>query len=183
MPPDSGTGFETRVGFAPVEPAHYALLGGWLAMPHMREWWGDPEEELGFIRDMVEGRDTTRPFMILLDGEPVGYIQYWFIGHHQNEEWIKDNPWLTALPSDAVGVDLSLGDAEKLSQGIGSAALHEFVTRLRIEGHATIIIDPDPANVRAVRAYEKAGFVPIPELLGRSGDDVLIMQHHLKAIE
>ena len=51
------------------------------------------------------------------------------------------------------------------------------------EPTSTIIIDPDPANVRAVRAYEKAGFVPIPELVGRTGDDVLIMQHHLKAIE
>jgi len=183
MPPDSGTGLETRIGFQPVEPTHYALLGGWLATPHMRTWWGDPEEELGLIRDMVEGRDTTRPFLILLDGEPVGYIQNWFIGHYQNEEWIKDNPWLAGLPSESVGVDICIGDERRLSQGIGSAALHEFVTKLRIEGHATIIIDPDPANVRAVRAYRKAGFVPIPELEGRTGDDVLIMQHHLKAIE
>jgi len=183
MPPESEAGLETRIGFAPVEPAHYALLGAWLAAPHMREWWGDPDEELGFIRDMVEGRDTTRPFLIMLDGEPVGYIQYWFVGHHQNEEWIKDHPWLAALPSETVGIDLSIGDAARLSQGIGSAALHEFVTKLRVEGHHTIIIDPDPANVRAVRAYEKTGFLPIPELLGQTGDDVLIMQHHLKAIE
>lgn len=176
MPPDPG-----RIGFVPVESAHYALLGEWLAAPHMREWWGDPEEELGFIRDMVEGRDTTRPYLIVLNGEPVGYIQVWFIGHHQNEEWIKDNPWLMDLPAETVGIDLSVGDPDSLSKGIGSAALHEFVTMLRIEGHHTIIIDPDPANLRAVRAYEKAGFVPIPALLGRTGDDVLIMQHHLKA--
>ena len=183
MPPDARTGLETRIAFQPVEPSHYALLGDWLAAPHMRAWWGDPEEELGFIRDMVEGRDTTRPFLIMLDGEPVGYIQYWYVGHHQNEEWIRDNPWLMELPPETVGVDLSIGDAERLSSGIGSAALHEFVTRLRVEGHHTIIIDPDPANVRAVRAYEKAGFVPIPALMGRTGEDVLIMQHHLKAIE
>jgi aminoglycoside 6'-N-acetyltransferase len=172
-----------RIVFAHVEPAHYPLLGDWLAAPHMREWWGEPDEELGFIRNMVEGRDTTRPYLIMLDGEPVGYIQVWFIGHHQNEEWIKDNPWLMELPSKAVGVDLSIGDAERLSKGIGSAALHDFVTMLRIDGHHTIIIDPDPANVRAVRAYEKAGFEPVPALVGRTGDDVLIMQHHLKAIE
>jgi RimJ/RimL family protein N-acetyltransferase len=54
---------------------------------------------------------------------------------------------------------------------------------LRELGHQTIVIDPDPANVRAVRAYEKAGFAPIAELEGRTGDDVLIMQHHLKANE
>jgi len=178
MPSDS-----TRVSFAPVAPEHYSLLGDWLAAPHMREWWGNPEEELGFIRGMVEGGDTTRPFVIVLDDAPVGYIQYWFLGHHQNEQWTKDHPWLLELPSETVGIDLSIGDPARLSQGIGSAALIAFVAMLRAQGYETIIIDPDPANVRAVRAYLKAGFMPIPELEGRTGDDILIMQHHSKANE
>lgn len=147
-----------QISFMPVQPEHYALLRTWLDAPHMREWWGDPEQELGFVRDMVEGRDTTRPFLIALDGKPVGYIQYWFIGHHQNEQWLKDHPWLMDFPSETIGVDLSLGDAAMLSQGVGSAALAAFVRMLREKGYNTIIIDPDPANGRAVRAYEKAGF-------------------------
>lgn len=178
MPPDLD-----RIGFLPVTPEHYPLLRSWLEAPHMREWWGDPEEELGFIRDMVDGRDSTWPFLIALDGEPVGYIQYWFIGHHQNEQWLKDNPWLAELPPETIGVDLSIGDGARLAQGIGSAALTAFVAMLRERGHRTIIIDPDPANVRAVRAYGKAGFVPVPALEGRTGDGVLIMQHHLKATQ
>ena len=165
-----------RIGFIPVEPSHYALLRAWLDAPHMRQWWGDPEEELGFIRDMVEGRDTTRPFLITLDGRPVGYIQYWFIGHHQNEEWTRDNPWLVELPSDTIGVDLSIGEARKLSAGIGSTALAAFVAMLRGQGFETIVIDPDPKNARAVRAYEKAGFRPIPELERHVGDGVLLMR-------
>ncbi len=52
--------------------------------------------------------------------------------------------------------------------------------RLRGEGHETIIIDPDPANTRAVRAYAKAGFRPVPHLEGRT-QDTLIMQHHPEA--
>ena len=115
-----------EISFLPVEPKHYPLLRKWLGEPHMQEWWGEPDEELGFIRDMVEGRDTTRPFLIALDGTPVGYVQYWFIGHHQNAEWIADHPWLAELPSDTVGVDLSIGDAGQLSQGIGSARVEGF---------------------------------------------------------
>ena len=163
-----------EIAFRPVEREDYETLRGWLNQPHMREWWGDPEEELGFIRDMVEGRDTTRPFLFTLDGTPIGYIQYWFIGHHQNEEWIKDNPWLTELPSDAVGVDLSIGDPALLSKGYGSAVVKAFVARLLEDGHRTIIIDPDPTNHRAVRAYEKAGFRTIPHLEGRTGDTLLM---------
>ena len=164
------------IAFVPVAPEHYPLLRQWLEAPHMREWWGDPDEELGFIREMVEGRDTTRPFLFGVDGEPVGYIQYWFIGHHQNEQWTKDHPWLLELPSETVGVDLSIGDPAKLSKGIGSKALSRFCAMLKGEGHETIIIDPDPANGRAVRAYWKAGFRPIPRLEGRTGD-TLIMQY------
>ena len=71
----------------------------------------------------------------------------------------------------------SIGDAALLSRGVGSAALAAFTRRLHDEGHRTIVIDPDPANARAVRAYEKAGFRPVPRLEGRT-DDALIMQHH-----
>jgi RimJ/RimL family protein N-acetyltransferase len=171
-----------QISFVPVEPRHYPLLQKWLAAPHMQEWWGDPDTELRYIRDMVEGRDTTQPFLIALEGDPIGYIQYWFIGHHQNEQWIKDHPWLAEFPSETIGVDLSIGCPEKISKGIGSKALAAFVAALREEGHETIIIDPDPDNARAVRAYAKAGFRPVPHLQGRTAD-VLIMQHDPHANE
>lgn len=153
------------------------LVRRWLDMPHMLEWWGEPESELSHIKDMIEGRDTTRPFIFSLGGEPIGYIQYWFIGHHQNDTWLADNPWLAELPPETIGVDLSIGEPENVSRGFGSQVLRAFVESLVREGHRTIIIDPDPANARAVRAYEKAGFRVIPELLGRSGDSLLMKFH------
>ncbi|WP_127520647.1 GNAT family N-acetyltransferase [Mesorhizobium sp. Z1-4] len=177
MRPDAGA-----ISFKPVTAGDYGLLREWLNRPHMREWWGEPETELGYIVDMVEGRDTTRPFLIMLGGEPVGYIQYWFVGHHQDEQWLNESPWLTELPKETVGVDLSIGDPDRLSAGIGTAALTAFVAMLRAEGFHEIIIDPDPDNRRAVRAYEKAGFLPIPELEGRT-DDVLLMRYAQKPNE
>ena len=155
------------------------LMRQWLESPHMREWWGEPETELGYIRDMIDGRDTTRPFIFLADREPTGFIQYWFVGDHQNATWIADHPWLSELPADTVGVDLSIGDPARLAQGVGSGALRQFAERLTRQGYRTIVIDPDPENTRAVRAYEKAGFRAIPRLLGRTGD-TLIMQYELK---
>ena len=109
-------------------------------------WWGDPEGGTSASSaTLIEGRDTTRPFLFLVDGRPVGYIQYWFIGHHQNEVWVKDNPWLMALPSDANRRRLSRsGRPEDLSKGYGSLALKAFVAMLRSEGFENIIIDPDP---------------------------------------
>jgi aminoglycoside 6'-N-acetyltransferase len=165
--------------FRPMTAGDLPLMRRWLEAPHVREWWGDPETELGYIRDMIEGRDTTRPFIFSVDGEPAGYIQVWFVGHHQNETWIADNPWLAELPADAVGVDLSIGDPDRLAKGIGSGVLRAFTAHLVEQGYRTIVIDPDPANGRAVRAYEKAGFRAVPHLAGRTGD-TLIMQYDPK---
>ena len=173
--------FDARtLAFEPVRLEHLPLLDRWLREPHMREWWGDPEIELGWIRDMVEDRDSTRPFLFSLDGTPLGYIQYWFIGHHQNPTWTADHPWLAELPPEAIGVDLSIGVPNKLSMGIGSMVLKAFVEKLIAEGHDTIIIDPDPDNARAVGAYRKAGFRPVPHLAGKTGD-IIIMQYEAKA--
>lgn len=162
------------IAFVPVTPVDYPLLRDWLARPHLAEWWGDPDRELAMIVGMVEGRDTTRPFIFHVDGEPAGYIQVWYVGHFQNASWIAEHPWLAELPGDAVGVDLSIGDPANLSKGLGSRVLRAFCEDLRRQGHATIVIDPDPANARAVRAYRKAGFAPIPELAGRTRDTLLM---------
>ncbi|WP_295814452.1 GNAT family N-acetyltransferase [uncultured Nitratireductor sp.] len=169
-------GEQDRIDFAPVTAEHYPLILDWLRQPHVREWWGDPNTELAHIRDMVEGRDTTRPFVIRLDGRPVGYIQYWFIADNNGPEILEKDPWVAELPKDAVGVDLTIGEASLLSRGIGSRAVRQMVRRLFDEGYANIIIDPDPQNRRAVRAYEKAGFRAVPHLEGHT-EGVLIMQY------
>ena len=167
-----------EIGFRPVEPADYPLLAAWLERPHWRAWWGDPATELGYIRDMVEGRDETcRPFIFSIGGVPSGYIQFWQVAPHQTPEWAAESPWLMQLPTDAVGVDLSLADGGRLGQGIGSATLRRFCEQLAGQGHRTIVIDPDPANHRAVAAYRKAGFRPMPTVTAGS-DKALIMQFH-----
>jgi len=170
------------IGFRPVGAADLPMLDRWMRQPHWREWWGVSEEEIRFVRDMIEGRDTTRPFIFSVDGEDVGFIQYWFVRDHQNDSWLADNPWLGVLPPQTIGIDLSIGPADRLSQGIGTSVLRAFVALLRKTGFSEIIIDPDPANLRAVRAYEKAGFRAISELLGRSGDS-LIMRHETREPE
>ena len=140
------------IAFRPVAADDLPMLADWLARPHWQEWWGDPETELGYIRDMIEGRDAScRPYIFSMDGEPAGYIQVWEIGLHQTPEWAADHPWLMELPSDAVGVDLSLASEANLSRGTGSAVLRRFVGTLLAEGRRTIVIDPDPANGRARR--------------------------------
>jgi RimJ/RimL family protein N-acetyltransferase len=167
-----------EIAFRPVAAGDLPMLGEWMARPHWQDWWGEPQTELGYVRDMIEGRDPTcLPYLFMIGGEPAGYIQVWQIAPHQTPDWAQDSPWLMELPADAVGVDLSLADGGSLSRGIGSAVLRRFAEDLTAQGHETIIIDPDPGNARAIAAYRKAGFRPIPGITGGAGK-ALIMQFH-----
>ena len=65
---------------------------------------------------MIEGRDTTWPFIVSVDGEPVGYIQYWFVGDHQNATWIADILGSPSCPRTR-GVDQFIGDPDMIGAG------------------------------------------------------------------
>lgn len=173
--PDDGPVFRFRA----LTEADLPMLQDWISRPHWQAWWEDVAVETVYLRAMLRGEDSTRPFIAVLDDEPFAYVQMWFVADARVEPWITQAPWLNDLPDEAVGVDLSIADGDRLGRGFGLALLQCFVERLRAEAHETIVIDPDPANTRAVRCYQKAGFRPIPALLGKTGD-YLIMQHHVE---
>lgn len=164
---------KAEISFVSVGPHDYPLLERWMAMPHWRQWWGDPEVELGYIRAMVEGRDNAKPFVFYVDGEPLGYIQYWSASDALRDGH-EDAPWLSDLPPDAIGVDLSIGAETELSKGIGSTVLTAFLRKLVRAGHRHIVIDPDETNHRAIRAYDKAGFVSCGRHPGKDGVTLLM---------
>ncbi len=163
------------IAYRPMTPEDLPLFAAWLEQPHWREWWGDPQIEVGYVRDMLEGRDTTIPYLFLLDEKPAGYIQMWFACDQQKSDFVREQPWLAELTAEAVGLDLSIADAAHLSRGLGSYTLRAFAEELQQRGFKTIVIDPAPTNMRAVRSYQKAGFTPVPHLEGRTSS-VLIMQ-------
>ena len=159
----------------PVTADDLAMIEEWIGRPHWQEWWGDPTEETAGIRAMVEGRDTTRPFIFEVDGKSAGYTQYWFADEQKSDEKLGDHRWLASLPRGSVGIDISIAEASALSKGLGSAIVGAMARRLWHEGHRHITIDPHTGNSRAIRAYEKAGFRVIEELHGKTGD-VLLMR-------
>lgn len=165
---------DSGIEFHPVGSSELGLLSDWMQGPHWRKWWGDPEQELHFIQDMAEGRDTTRPFLFVKDGKPIGYIQYWFVKDALKEPWLTEAPWLEKLPPEAIGIDLCIGKPGLLSRGLGSAALSAFADMLADKGYSDIIIDPDAKNSRAVRAYEKAGFAEFSRFSDGHGSTILM---------
>jgi aminoglycoside 6'-N-acetyltransferase len=143
-----------------VEPAYdfrdatvddLPLLGAWLAEPHVAEWWSDGvEASLAGIREALDSIDTE-PLIVELDGRPIAYLQS-YDPHLEDGHPYQDQPFGT------LGIDISIGPPDLLGKGHGSAILRQFAEMLFEEGCPRLVIDPHPDNLRAIRAYEKAGF-------------------------
>ena len=52
-----------------------------------------------------------------------------------------------------------IGEPGMIERGHGSAFIRTFIESLLASGTPRVVTDPDPTNARAIRAYEKAGFV------------------------
>ncbi len=138
--------------FIPVEPRHLNMIMEWLAEPHVAKWWGDsPEEEMALIMEHLDSV-SVEPFIIMLGDEAIGYLQT-YDPHLEDDHPYQDQP------TGTLGLDQFIGEPDLIGQGHGPRLLEEFVSLLFEEGVPRIIVDPDPANSQAIKAYKKAGFV------------------------
>ncbi len=137
--------------FRPVAPADFARLSAWLAEPHVARWWGDAATGVARIEAHTAPTDPVDPFIVLIDGKPVGYIQA-YDPHKEPDHPYRDQP------AGTIGIDITIGEPDFVGKGHGPRIIDAFVRRLFAAGASRIVIDPDPANAAAIRANEKAGF-------------------------
>ena len=155
--------------FRPLSHADEALLRIWLALPHVAEWNEDPGQELVDMLDHI-GSVSVSAYIVEWDGRPLGYIQS-YAPHLEDDHPYRDQP------PGTMGIDQFIGPAELLNQGHGSRFVAAFVERLFAAGVPRVIIDPDPNNARAIRAYEKAGFVAFDTRSSIYGDALMMARN------
>ena len=134
--------------FRPMTTGDLPLIRRWLAEPHVTQWWGDPSEQY----DLVSG-DLHEPamdqFIVSAGSSDFAYLQCYGL-----TAW---NSGFGEHPRGTRGIDQFIGEPGMIERGHGSAFIRTFVDARLWEGAPRIVTDPDPANTRAVRAYEKAG--------------------------
>lgn len=125
--------------------------------PHIAEYWGEPSSLAELRADyLAPDRDdpSTEAFIVSFEQRPIGFIQVYTVAGSSGGWWPGETD------PGARGIDQFLADANDLNKGLGSAMVRAFLARLFSSANVTIIqTDPDPENARAIRAYEKAGFV------------------------
>jgi aminoglycoside 6'-N-acetyltransferase len=152
--------------FRPATHADLPMLRTWLATPEVQRWWGHPAEQYALLEE-----DLGNPLMVMrivsLDGAPFAYVQDYALA-----SWPQ--PQFADLPEGARGIDAFIGVPDMIGQGHGAAFLRERAAQLSAEGASLVAIDPDAQNLRARRAYAKAGFVG-DEVVATAAGPVVVM--------
>jgi aminoglycoside 6'-N-acetyltransferase len=135
----------------PVVEADLVTLRRWLATPEVARWWGDPDHEAELMRrNLTDAAVAMR--IVEHQGRPFAYVQDFDLN-----AWWPDHPF-AGLPPGCRGIDQLIGEPDMLDRGHGSGFIRVVAERLLADGVSCVSTDPDPGNMRARRAYEKAGF-------------------------
>lgn len=173
----------SRIRFRLLHEADLPRLYDWLRAPHVRAWWDTPasmEDVRAKYLPRIQGKHVASegeskargssgeggvdivdhvPFVILYDETPIGYIQTYPV---------RVGEWRGLAPSDAIGLDLFIGDPAYVHRGLGPRILTRFLREVVFASGriARCFVDPVAHNRTAIRAFEKAGFRHIMTIPG-----------------
>ena len=158
MPPAPPGSREHQITFRDLTRDDLPMMLRCLSDPDVSPWYEVRELTPEYLDQefgaMIDGRDPGRPFIILIDDRPVGYIQTYELGAFPDYQRELD------LEPDVVSTDLFLGEPDVRNHGWGAPVLRAFHRQIVFgEMQARIAaIMPSPRNERAIAAYRRAGF-------------------------
>jgi aminoglycoside 6'-N-acetyltransferase len=139
----------TAYAFRPMAARDLPTIQRWLETPHVAEWWHDPCEQFTLVSGDLDHPDMAQ-FIVSAAAREFAYLQCYNIS-----AW---NTGFGPQPEGTRGIDQFIGEADMLARGHGSSFIRIFADRLLTTGVPRVVTDPEPANERAIRAYERAGF-------------------------
>jgi aminoglycoside 6'-N-acetyltransferase len=148
----------TDISFRPLTHADLPLMHRWLNEGEAFTWYGRKpttlEEITAEYTPTIEHTEPVSGFVILIDTQPAGYIQWYFT--HDHPDYARQ----VEVPTDSAGVDMFIGEERFLHRGYGSAIMREFLKEIVFADPriGRCVIDPDERNTIAIRTYEKTGF-------------------------
>jgi aminoglycoside 6'-N-acetyltransferase len=135
--------------FRLMTKADLPMVKLWLNEPHVRQWWGEPDEQFGLVSgDLSE--PAMDQFIVAAGSKPFAYLQCYRL-----TDW---NIGFGDQPAETRGIDVMLGDTAMMGHGHGVGFIREFADDLLATGTPRVVTDPDPKNEKAIHVYEKAGF-------------------------
>ena len=155
--------------FRPMSAQDLPLIRRWLGTSHVAQWWHDPDVQFALVSGDLDDPAMDQ-FIVSTRDRPFAYLQC-----YDPKAWPEGG--LGEHPAGTRGIDQFIGEPDMINRGHGSALIRDFVDDLLKAGTPRVVTDPDPANSRAVRAYEKAGFEKIRLVDTPDGSALLMVRN------
>jgi RimJ/RimL family protein N-acetyltransferase len=147
------------VTFSPLAESDFNFIESWLQEPHVQKTWGNEKWEESYEKYLFRiSSDSVKQFIIQIDTEPVGYIQYYWASK------VGDG-WWEGFDENTVGFDLYIGNPNYLGKGYGKIIVNAFLRLLFQDSKiCRIIADPSPQNEKIINLLKNVGFVSSGEI-------------------
>lgn len=127
----------------------------WMHRPHVAQRWQQAwslERWRECLTEQVAG-DTSRPFLVARDGEPVAYVEIYRVCRHALAAHYPLHP-------HDLGLHVAIGDPAGVGRGQGSELLRLLgAALLALEPECRrVVLEPEVSNEAMHRALAKAGY-------------------------
>jgi len=131
-----------------------------LNTPHVSEWWNLDGNHHPSVEDVerkypprINGLEPVDCNLMYYDDKPIGMIQFYRLDDFPVEKA------MLGMDAGCAGVDLFIGEVDYVHRGLGSGIIRQFLREIVFDkGISRCVIDPEPENIIAIKAYRKAGF-------------------------
>ncbi len=142
-----------NLSFRPLRLDDLPMIRAWMNVPHAVRWWG--REDVSEYEDYIAGRTPIFPYVVSYGSTPIGLVEWVRFGDHPDfmRTYGVTDPFATNM-------DVLIGDPAFVHRGLGGPMIRRFLTEIVFADPriSTCLIDPEPENRIAIRAYEKVGF-------------------------
>ena len=153
--------------FRSIVNADLPMVERWLKSPEVARWWGDAAEQLVLLKEDLDD-PLMRQWIVEYDQHPFAYVQA-----YEAHAWPQVH--LQSLPGGTQVIDAYIGEPDMLGRSHGSAFLRLLASSFIREGAPLVVIDPDAGNLRARRAFARAGFAEEAVVEAKQGVVVLMV--------
>lgn len=162
-----------EIMFSLLQKNHFSLLLRWLESPHVKNWW---DRDIQYTHELIKKKytpytqgfqiifDTQKKpmyaFIIEIDNQPIGYIQY-----YNKYDFLPNRDYkIKALHVSLASIDFYIGETRYLGKGIGTKILQNFLKLYVFKEFESCFVSPDTANKSAIFSYKNAGFEIVKEV-------------------
>lgn len=147
-----------KIHFRILEEKDFPQMHVWLNTDFVKQFFKNPSTMDDIKKEYepyITGEDPTTPYIIMIDGVDIGYIQTYYYSDYCDNYYEELN-----ADKYSAGVDLFIGHKDYIHKGYGTHIMQAFIKKYVFINPKTVnvIITPEPGNLIAIKVYEKVGF-------------------------